>query len=244
VFQQLLPLIPQEPGSLTLVVATAGTLAGGAMWLAGARFSRPVLTLTAVALGTLIGKKLPLWCGWSVDEMGPAVGGAVILGVSAFALHRLWVGLWLGTVLSCWAALATWLIMNHDAYWAWPVFGLSTLPHYLLLVWQQLPADVTMYLPIACGTAMLAGSTAGILWPRLGLVLMWSSAGVTLLIGTAMTAAEKFSPDIFARLPKQTWPQIATLAILIAAGAFWQWRMVRPETADPVPKKQVDPSDD
>jgi hypothetical protein len=240
-FQQLLPLLPREPGSLTLAVASIGSLLGGAMWLAGARFSRPVLTLTAVALGTAIGKKLPLWCGWSIDEMGPAVGAAVILGVSAFALHRLWVGLWLGAVLACWAALATWLMFNHDAGWIWPPFDASaTLPRYLSGVWHQLPQDVAKYLPIACGIAMLCGSAAGILWPRLGLVLLWSSAGVTLLIANAMSAMQRFSPGIFHRLPKQNWAQLGALGVLVAAGALWQWHITRVEAAAPTPAQDDD----
>ena len=32
--------------------------------------------------------------------------GAIVLGVSGFAMHKVWVGLGLGTVLACWAALA------------------------------------------------------------------------------------------------------------------------------------------
>ncbi len=107
-FQHLITLLPRQPGTVTLIVALMGCLCGLALWIAGARFSRSMLTLAAVALGTAIGMKLPLWCNWSIDPMAPAVAGAIVLGVSAYALHRLWVGAWLGGVLTLWSVLVLW----------------------------------------------------------------------------------------------------------------------------------------
>jgi hypothetical protein len=38
----------------------------------------------------------------------PAVGAAVVLGVSAYTMHRIWVGAWLGAILTLWSALVLW----------------------------------------------------------------------------------------------------------------------------------------
>src|SRR5687768_5279625 len=103
--QQLLALMPKEAGTFGLVVTVAGTLAGLVLWLVGARFSRPLITLCTVALGGAVGMMLPRWCGWTVNGMGTAVGGAIVLGVSGYVMHRFWVGIGLGLVMCCWAAL-------------------------------------------------------------------------------------------------------------------------------------------
>jgi hypothetical protein len=239
-FQQLLPLLPSEPGTLALVVASIGTLVGAGMWLAGAKFSRPVLTLTAVALGTAVGNKLPLWCGWSIDGMGPAVGGAVVLGITAFAFHRAWVGLWLGALLACWTALAVWLLLGNQSHWTWPAMNASTtLPKYFSMIWLSLPENVTRVLPFFCGIAMLGGWAAGVLWPRVGLVLMWSAGGISIAIGMGAVAMQRIHPSALAHLPKQTWTQLALLVVLITAGAIWQWRITNTPAEN---KETVEPN--
>src|SRR5436190_19875812 len=101
--QELLPLMPSQAGPAALTVAIIGMIAGAVLWLAGSRFSRSLITLSAVSLGAALGTHLPRWAGWSLDGMAPGIVGAIVLGVSAFLFHRFWVGIGLGLVLACWA---------------------------------------------------------------------------------------------------------------------------------------------
>jgi hypothetical protein len=232
-FEQLLSLLPSEPGTIALVVASIGSLLGAGLWISGARFSRFMLTLAAVTLGAAVGMKLPAWCGWSVDGMGPAVGGAVILGVSAFALHRLWVGIWLGIVLTGWSALVIWTTARHGADWHWPnVHAGRSLPAYLAQVWRTLPDQVKDYLPWFAGAAMACGITAATAWPRISMVLLWSAAGVSLLVATGAMALSRLDPAVLRRVPRQTVAQLAVLGALVLLGAALQWRITpRPKSA-------------
>jgi hypothetical protein len=226
-FEQLISLLPREPGSAALLVASIGSVAGAGLYLAGARFSRAILTLSAVAIGAGVGVRLPGWFGWGVDGMGPAVGGAVILGVSAFAMPRLWIGLWLGAVLTCWTALAAWIVLGHghaNRDWNWPAYQATmTLPRYLNLIWLQLPADVTKILPMLAGIAMAVGTATGVLWPKVGGSLMWSGAGASLLLSMGALALQRLSPSTLNHLPRQTWAQLTLIASVVLVGAIWQW---------------------
>ncbi|MGH7215237.1 MAG: hypothetical protein ACREIT_10790 [Tepidisphaeraceae bacterium] len=225
---ELLPLLPREVGTVALVVAVVGTLVGAGLWLAGSRFSRSLLTLLAVAAGALVGRALPKWCDWSVDGMGLAVGGAVVLGISAYAMHRVWVAGGLGFVMACWAALATWVVCAGDAGhgWAWPGADASTTaPMFLRRVWESLPEEVARYLPWACGTAMASGMSVALLWPRLGVVLLHSTAGGSMLVCMGTAALEYGRSQWLDALPSKTWAQIMTVAALIAFGAVVQWKL-------------------
>jgi hypothetical protein len=232
-FEQLLRLLPSEPGTIALVVASIGSLLGAGLWISGARFSRFILTLAAVTLGAGVGMKLPAWRGWSVDGMGPAVGGAVILGVSAFAVHRLWVGIWLGFVLAGWTALVIWTTARHGADWHWPSVhaGLS-LPSYLAQVWKSLPDQVKQYLPWCAGAAMACGIATATIWPRVAMVILWSAAGVSLLVATGAAALSRLDPAALQHVPRQTIAQLAVLGGMVMLGAALQWRMTpRPRSA-------------
>lgn len=222
--QQLLALMPREVGTLGLIIAIAGTLAGVLLWLVGARFSRPLITLCTVALGATVGMMLPRWCDWSVSGMGTAVGGAVLLGISGYWLHRFWVGIGLGVVLSCWVALGTWTLLGGDAQWTWPEPDeTSTAMNYLTTAWESLPPDVTHALPFTCATAMLSGLVAAVLWPRVGLVMLYSVAGVSLLVGMGLLAIEFGRPQWMNLVPAQESSQLLLLAGLVIFGALVQW---------------------
>jgi hypothetical protein len=227
VIQHLLSLLPREPQTVTMVLALVGSLLGLGLWLAGARFSRSMLTLGAVALGTAIGMRLPLWCGWSIDGMGPAVGGAVILGVSAYVLHRYWVGFWLGLVLAVWTSLAVWSALGSEGRWNCPDYKSSqTLPHYVMALWRSMPDALQKYLAICGLSAIVLGMVATVLWPRISLVLLWSAAGMSLVITTVATALSRLEPSVLARLPRETFLQLTVLVLLVMGGAALQWRTI------------------
>ena len=97
--------------ALTAVAVAGGAVVGAVLWLAGARFSRTLVGLVTVSLGAFLGMEMPRYFGWGVSGAGPAVGMALILGLSGYIMHRFWIGVGLGTVLAAWAFLATWVVL-------------------------------------------------------------------------------------------------------------------------------------
>src|ERR671913_2107530 len=107
--QELLPLFPQTLTHPQALFCLLGLFAGVFLWLSGSRWSRGLLALVAVALGATLGMYVPRWQLWPINSMALAVLGAVAFGVSAYLVERLWMGLTLGLVLACWAALGAWM---------------------------------------------------------------------------------------------------------------------------------------
>lgn len=242
-FPQILDFLPQDPGSATLIVALVGSLLGFAFWLMGSRFSQPVIAWMAVAIGTAVGMKLPAWYGWNIDPMEPAVAGAVLLGISGFVLHSAWIGIGLGLVLSSWGFLAIWTTLANGADWKWPAFTHNTLlPKYLMDLWNMLPEPVQRYYPFVAVGAMLCGIMVAILWPRLGMSVMWSAAGTSMLITLGAMAIQRLLPTALERMPRQTLPQWSALVVMIGLGAILQWRYLQPATpggsGEPTPMKK------
>ena len=224
-FQHLVMLLPHQPGSITLVIAMVGLLVGLSLWIVGARFSQSILTLAAVALGTSIGMKMPIWAHWQIDPMAPAVAGAIVLGVSAYAFHKVWVGIWLGVMQTVWATLVLWATRGPQFHWRWPQYDPSqTLPQYLANLWQNVPETMQQCLGFTAAAAMLVGISAALLWPRVGIALLWSAAGISLLLPAAATALSRLDPQALRHIPRQTSDQLALLAGLVGIGAIFQWR--------------------
>ena len=113
--QELLPIFPQSIGTALVICCFVALGLGLALWLAGAVWSRAIVTLVAVAMGGSAGMLLPRWYIWPVNSPSTAVLGAVIFGVLAFVLPRLFVGLMLGFVLAVWATVGTWIGLRGDA---------------------------------------------------------------------------------------------------------------------------------
>jgi hypothetical protein len=225
VFQHLILLLPHKADSLTMIVAVVGSFVGLSLYVTGARFSRSILTLAAVAMGTSIGLRMPMWCKWQIDPMATAVAGAIVLGVSAYAFHRVWVGAWLGAVLSVWAALVLWASRGAAFHWRWPQYDPSqNLPQYFSNLWQNVPDTMQQCLGFSAAAAMLVGISAALLWPRAGIALLWSAAGVSVLLPAAATALAQIDPQLFRHIPRQTPDQLAIFAGIVGIGAIFQWR--------------------
>ncbi len=225
-FQELLPLLPKEVGTLALVLAMVGTLMGAGLWLIGARYSRSLITLLLVSMGGWIGLFLPHWFGWNIQGWATAIASALILGGSGFVLHRFWVGVGLGFVMAGWAAVAVWIVCKGVGVWTIPKFepGFSALA-YAKDFWMSLPVDVQKFLPIAAGTGLLSGLLTALLWPRIGSVLLYSMAGVSMLVGLGLSAMNMARPQWVDELPAKTSSQLLTLMGMVAFGVLLQWQL-------------------
>jgi hypothetical protein len=221
----LLSLLPKESGQAAGAAALAGAAAGGVLWFAGARFSRYLLTLAAVAVGTLLGLGLPRWFGWKIEPMATGIGGAIVLGASAYMLHRMWVGFSLGGLLAIWAAVGTWLVLAADQSWSWPSPRGVLLPAYLGQLWDALPGDVTRALPIVCGAAFLIGAIPAIVWPRAGRVFLFSALGATLLVAFGVMFTSLARPKWLGQVPPKTSVQLTAIGLTVLIGAGLQWQL-------------------
>jgi hypothetical protein len=235
--QQLLPLLPKELGQVALIAALTGTIIGAVLWLLGARFSRPLVTLVAVGIGAFVGRQMPAWMNWNVNSMAASVGGAVVLGMSGFLLHRVWVGLGLGLLLTLWAAVAVWVFGGGaGTQFTWPAIDATTTWQSLgQSMWDQLPDNVRKLLPYACGGAMVSGFLLSLIWPKFGTVMLYSALGTSLVVVLGLLTIEAKRPAWMDHVPSQTWAQVATLLGLVAFGAIVQWQTApsRPASAGP-----------
>lgn len=223
--RDLIQLLPRDAGSATAALATLGAVAGLVLWLSGARFSRPMMTLVATALGAVVGSALPTWFGWGISPMGPAVGLALILGVTGFVLHRMWVGLGLGLVLAIWSTLACWLVLRGNQAFDWPSpEKYTTLLSWLRAAWHELPSEPATVIPYGAAVAAVSGLAMTILWPRFSTLLAWNLIGVSLLVGMATAAVNYSQPQWMKAIPEQTWSQCLTLGLMVVLGLLIQWR--------------------
>lgn len=234
--RELLGLMPERILSCSLGAALTLAVVGAGLWLAGARFSRSLTTLIAVAIGTTVGLHLPGWLGWSIDGMGLAVGGAVILGASGYLLDRTWVGLWLGAILSIWAGAAVCLLMAGGTAWKWPaIAGAGGVWALLSRQWEQLPSQLNPAMPLACAAGFAAGVLLTVLWPTLSKVLTWSLAGTTLFVVMGGVAMQNGRPQWFAKVPGHAPAQWLGLAVLVLLGSVVQWGLTPRTSTTPPP---------
>lgn len=217
-------LIPQDASHLALAIACSGVAAGAALWIAGARFSRGILTLSAVALGTYLGKQLPGWMDWPISGMGPGVAAALALGVAAYALHRFFASALLCLLLCCAAALGTTYLTAAPEWWSAWSGPVATL-------WQNLPENTRKIGPLTVSFALLTGLGCALRFPRIGLALLYSLLGVFLLVPMGVCALELGSPQWLVHLPAGAPTQALGVLGMVALGAVIQWSTLRPAPA-------------
>jgi hypothetical protein len=224
-FQQILKLLPHDPGNITLAISAVGTIAGLVLWLIGERIGRVVLTLLAVAMGTAIGMKIPQWFQWSIDPMATGTGLALVLGLGAYTLHRFWLGAWLGALLTMWAALGAWVVLGHNN-WHYPTFHQSQpITKYCYDIWNSFPSDMQRWLPYLAAISMIVAMATAVLWPRFGSRLFWSATGTSLMFCMGSILLSHYRPAVLQRLPRQFWSQLAALGGAVALGMLVQWQL-------------------
>jgi hypothetical protein len=224
--RELLALLPD-----VLLRCPSGTAAvcaglGAALWLIGGRFSRSILALAAVALGTFIGMRLPVWRGWQIDGMGVAVGGAILLGTAAFLFHRTCIGLLLGTGLVLWAGTGVWIFLAGQTYWdLHSVRWQGDLAQLLQQAWRTLPPSMTRVFPMACFAGLGCGITIAVFLPKLARVMTHSLIGVTLMAIMGAIFIGKAHPRWLQAIPRTQGMQGFALIGLVLVGVIIQWRM-------------------
>jgi hypothetical protein len=224
--QEIAQLLPKDVATSVIVMALLGTLFGASLWLIGARFSRSMITLLLVAVGAGAGLMLPKWCGWAIDGWVTAIGGSLILGASGFFMHRFWVAVGLGLVVAAWVAVPVWVMSKGPETWSPPKHEAGTTAiKYSSALWQSVPATAQRYLPAACAIAVISGIGAALMWPRIGIVLLYSMTGVTLLVGLGLFAMNAARPQWIGSLPARPAPQALILFGMVAFGAVLQWRI-------------------
>jgi hypothetical protein len=244
--QELLPLLPPALTTPQTLCALAGLMAGVFLWLTGSAWSRGLMTLIGVTAGGLLGLYVPRWQIWPVNEMGTSVLGAVLFGLSAFLVERLWIGIVLGAVLAGWATFGTWVIERPaDFVWQlradWEVQNFLP-PQYARDIFIRMPAEVQQVLPYAAGTAALCGVALALLFPRAGRVLCMSVLGVSMMFLCGLLLTSVHHADWLQYIPAPPMSQVATLAALVMVGllAQWQFSMSKEVSKDDERRREQD----
>jgi hypothetical protein len=219
-------LLPESVGYSTLIALVVAASVGGVLWLIGSAISRFTTTLLTVALGAAIGMQLPRWFGWNISGAGPAVGGAVLLGVTGFAVHAGWMGILFGLASSIWSAFVVYIYTNNGQPLAWPpMYEGATIVTYAQDLWRSLPPQMSKFLPYTTAACLISGLALAILWTRLTMVLAWSLTGATLAIGCAIAAIQLGRPQLLVgRVPSPT-AQVGLFAAIVLLGAAIQWKL-------------------
>jgi hypothetical protein len=224
---QLTALLPGRLGECSLGVAIGGAILGMAFWIAGARFSRSLITLIAVAIGTSVGIRLPGWLGWNFDGMVIGVGGALLLGVSGYLLHRTWIGMYLAVLLAIWAGVGSWIALNSAGTTHWPTIDWSAgFVAALQTMWAQTASEPTRSVAIAAGIGLAVGVLMSVFWPKLSSVTTWSLAGVTLVASMFAATMQTTHWHAAAALNASGMIQGAVLIGLVVLGASIQWLII------------------
>lgn len=220
--QNLLPLFRWRLGTSGLTIAVFSWALGLALWLAGAKFSRQLLALTATAAGGAIGYLSPHWFDWTIDPWTVAVLGALIVGITGFMAHGYITAFGLGVVLAIWGALTAICAIGLPQFWDWPIFPPNDdLWPFVYIIRASVPDHLIVMLCYAAGIGAVAGPFVGFVWPRLAVVLFWSLIGLTFILGPALWVGQSYVHH----LPPQPASQATILVMLILVGAGVQWRI-------------------
>src|SRR5688500_12366530 len=190
-----------ESGWLVAAMAIDGVLAGVCLGLIGARFSRSIVTLIAVSIGALVGLRMPSWFAIPIGTWATAIGGALVLGVAGYALHRMWVGAGLSFLLAIWAGVMVWNVYGTGNFSTFPqrVAGMG-IGEYWMGVWDSLPADFRRICPILSSMAIVGGIIISFFWSRTAAVLLYSFMGVSLLSIMGKLGIAISSPNLLGML--------------------------------------------
>ena len=227
--QELLPFIPQAISDELAAACVVAMCVGAFLWFCGASWSRGIIALLGVSIGGVVGMMLPRVFEWPVNSMSACVLGAVALGVIAFVVERVGVGLLLGSVLSLWVILACWINCRGDQGWIWQspdVVAKMTLIEHARDMWARTPETVRRVVPYGVGTAMISGLSIAVLFPRFARVMCFSALGLTILFVSTLTLIASRRPDWLTAVPPEPLEQAGALAVVCLIGMMLQWQLL------------------
>lgn len=224
-FHHFLSFVPDGAGSfwtfMTVVVAAVGTV----LWLAGARFSRSLVTLATVAIGAAIGLQLPRWLDLPIGAWATAIAGALVFGVAGWGMHKTWVGAGLGVVMAFWGIAIAWITLGPANGYAWPSRGQHAgFFDHLGVIWTSFPSSFRWASPIGCLLGIATGAAVAWKYKKFTPMLLYSMLGVTLMIIFGISAMEVGMPTMLAIVPSDRSVQLATLVLMVAFGTAVQYR--------------------
>ena len=233
-FQELLPLLPADQATTAVVIAiVTAALAGLVLWLAGARYSRMVVTLGSVTVGGIAGMLAPRILGWNVNTMATSVAGAMLGGLAGFILHGVCIGVALIFILCVWAAVGTWLLCHGDIPITWPQ-STHSFSEFYHAVWNQLPESVREPMPIVISMTAGFGFIIRFMSPKLALVLAYSLVGVTLVVTAALWAVQSHAFAWPGPLSFRPNIQFMLILFMVLLGAIVQLQTI-PRKRHPTP---------
>ena len=221
--REALSSLPQNVVDRPPMILFAVAAAGAVLALVGGRFSRAIVTLTAVGAGTFLGLHLPAWMGWKLDPIGGAFCGAIVLGLSGFVIHRAWIGLLLATLLAGYAGAITW-IMRGATTWKLPPWDNSQDAIAVLSsIWRSLPATLNPSLPIALFAGLAAGLLLAIYLPRGARVAFYTFLGGGALAIAGGLACQKVWPQRYQELTSDLPLELSAALIFVLVSFGIQW---------------------
>src|SRR4051812_7562270 len=123
---QLIALLTAALGGHATLIAAMGAGFGALLWLAGARYSRTVITLAGVGIGAVVGLRLPGMMHWPIDGIATAFAGAMLLGFVGLLLQTTFVGFALSAMLAVLFGAGAWALLAGDAGWTMPTLTEAT----------------------------------------------------------------------------------------------------------------------
>ncbi len=152
---QGLPALVEHVGGIGQAMLVAGLALGLVLWVMGRRLARPGVAIGGMVIGGLIGTALPHEVGMGNWMFIGSIAGAIVCGVLAWALFRVWMGIACAIMLALVAPAAALI-------WQGQAPDVSSMEH----------ADFSMQTPVegtegegSDGTAMRDA-----LWQRLQVV--------------------------------------------------------------------------
>lgn len=220
-FQEILVLLPQGGGWEVVVAMGLGALAGVLCWSAGSRYNRAIMTLVGVAAGGALGMIAPRYMGWDVNPMATSLSFALVVGVLAFAMPRIWVAMGLAALLAAWAALAVWVLYHGTAKLAMPAHS-AGFGGFCQSIWKELPDAVRSPLPAAAGLGAGLGLVLTIFLPRTATAFFYSAVGVSAFLLAGLWGVRHSGVDWLRFLPAKTAMQAVLVAGLVGLGVVLQ----------------------
>jgi len=224
--REALTYIPQNIADRPPMVLLAIAGAGAVLALTGARYSRAIVTLTAVGAGAFLGLHLPAWMGWKLDAIGSAFCGAIVLGLSGFVLHRAWLGILLASLLSTYCGAITWIVRGATT-WKLPQWDNSQDSVAMLqALWRSLPGNLNPSLPIAIFAGLAAGLLLAIYLPRFTRIAFYTLLGGGALSIAGGLALQKQWPQSYQELTSDLPLELSAILIFALFSMGIQWLLL------------------